>query len=207
MTTGSFYGHFDRLDGFVTELLARWESTTAEMVAEVDGRATAVERIAALKGFARSLPHDAEGAIRAWGRSDEEVAAAVARVDERRRSALVDVLAPAVGSPARGEALALVGMTLLVGLQTWRRPVSPADVDLVFDELEALVLAELPASAGMLGPAGGRSDADAGGGRSGELPASAGMLGPARGRSDADAGGRRSGGLDDGEVSAGSSTG
>lgn len=45
----------------------------------------------------------------------------------------------AVGSRPEAVNLAIVGMTLLVGLQQWRSPVTDKDFDVVFNHLEQFV--------------------------------------------------------------------
>jgi hypothetical protein len=37
-----------------------------------------------------------------------------------------------------------MGMTLLVGLQQWRSPITKADFDLIFDQYESVVTSKLP---------------------------------------------------------------
>ncbi|GAA1483167.1 TetR/AcrR family transcriptional regulator [Gordonia sinesedis] len=147
VTTGSFYGYFGNLDGFVREFLAHWEYTSTLRV----GSIVAVEpdpvlRVRALKKFAAEIPHDAEAAIRGWAHSNDTVQEFVDRVDQERQQMIVDSLSPVTGKE-RAEQLAIVGMTLLVGLQQWRRPVTTADYELVFSEFENLVLSDLPVSA------------------------------------------------------------
>lgn len=146
VTSGSFYGYFGSLQGFIDEFMAHWEATlTEQIVALVSIEPDPVLRIHALKELAGALPHDAEAAIRSWSYSNESVADVLDRVDRRREEILRDQLALSVGDD-RARILATVGMTMLVGLQQWHRPVSRADYELVFTEFERLVLSSIPSS-------------------------------------------------------------
>lgn len=145
VTSGSFYGYFGSMDGFVEQLLAYWEETQTERVVRLsNAQGDPAARIHAMKELAASLPHGAEAAIRSWAHTNERVAAAQKRVDERRVSALADVLQPAAGSRREAKNLALMGITLLVGLQQWRSPVTMRDFNVLFNEFEKLVLSRMP---------------------------------------------------------------
>ena len=142
VTTGSFYGYFGSFDGFVEQFLAYWkQEQTERLVAIASVSDDPVERIHTMKQLTGSLPHSAEAAIRSWAHTNDAVAVAQKIVDERRVEALVQLLAPVVDSPAHAELLANLGMTLLVGLQQWRAPVSEADFNQLFDEYEKIILA------------------------------------------------------------------
>lgn len=144
VTTGSFYGYFGSFEGFVAEFLAHWEeSQTARIVRMSNAPSDPVERIHMMKELAGQVPHDAEAAIRSWAHTSPQVAEAQKRVDERRLEALTGVLRPAVGSRREARMLAMMGITLLVGLQQWRSPVSRKEFDLLFNEFEGVVLARM----------------------------------------------------------------
>lgn len=144
VTSGSFYGYFGSLDGFVVELMAYWEEQQTERIVRLShAPADPTERIHLMKQLAADLPHEAEAAIRSWAHTNPKVGEAQKRVDERRVNGLADVLLPAVGSRAEAKRLAIMGITLLVGLQQWRSPVKKKDFDLLFDEYELLVLSRL----------------------------------------------------------------
>lgn len=145
VTTGSFYGYFSNLDGFVDAFLAFWEGQQAERMAALARLAPEdpLERIATMKALTADIPHDAEGAIRTWAATNPAVAAAQRRLDDARTGQLADVLEPVCRDRDDARRLAVLGMTLLVGLQQWMRPVSSADFALVFDQFEAMALARL----------------------------------------------------------------
>lgn len=145
VTTGSFYGYFGSLDGFVDEFLEFWwESQTAQLVVLPEEPSAPGDRIRLVRRLASGLPHAAEGAIRSWAHTNPAVASMQEKVDARRSAALADVLRPAAASNAEAKKLAIVAMTLLVGLQQWRHPVSRKDFNLVFNEFESLVTRNLP---------------------------------------------------------------
>lgn len=144
VTSGSFYGYFGSFEGFVTDFLVYWEETQTDRIMRLSNApADPVERIHLMKELASRVPHDAEAAIRSWAHTDPQVAEAQKRVDERRLEALAGVLRPALGSRREARTLAMMGITLLVGLQQWRSPVSRKEFDLLFNEFEAVVLARM----------------------------------------------------------------
>lgn len=144
VTSGSFYGYFGSFDGFVEQFLAYWEETQTDRIAALSKvPQDPAERIHTMKELARSLPHAAEAAIRSWAHDNPVVARAQKRVDDRRVDALADVLVPAVGARDEARTLAILGITLLVGVQQWRSPVTDKDFDLLFNEYEEIVMAKL----------------------------------------------------------------
>lgn len=145
VTTGSFYGYFGSLDGFIDQFLEYWwESQTTRIAATVTDAPGAVERIHLVKELASQVPHAAEGAIRSWAHTHPAVAAMQSKVDERRLEVVTELLLPVAASPKEGRTLGIMALTLLVGLQQWRQPVTESDFNLVFDEFEALVLRQVP---------------------------------------------------------------
>jgi len=144
VTSGSFYGYFGSLEGFVADLMAYWEVQQTERIVRLTNTtADPAERIHLMKKLAANLPHAAEAAIRSWAHTNPTVGAAQKRVDERRVKGLADLLVSAVGSRAEARRLATMGITLLVGLQQLRSPVRKKDFDLLFDEYELLVLSRV----------------------------------------------------------------
>jgi len=140
VTTGSFYGYFGSFDGFVADFLKYWEHAQTERLIQLTNIPDeSTERVHLLKKLAAQIPHEAEAAIRSWAHTNPAVAEAQKRVDERRQNILVELFEPIVGSKGEAGKLAVLGMTLLVGLQQWRSPVTLADYNLLFDELEEML--------------------------------------------------------------------
>lgn len=159
VTSGSFYGYFGNLAGFTAEFLAHWETTaTEQLVAQAEAEPDPVLRIHLLRVAAgQRLQLNTEASIRGWAHINDTVKETVERVDRRREQALADTLAPVVGDE-RARRLAFLGMTMLVGLQQLRQPVSAADYDTMLSEFENLVFAGQPAAvlfddAAVAGPA------------------------------------------------------
>ena len=141
VTTGSFYGYFGSLDGFIDEFLQFWwESQTARITESATAPADPIERIRLTKALGSSFPHAAEGAIRSWAHTNPAVAAMQAKVDKRRVDALTEILRPAAGTAKEARTLGVMAMTLMVGLQQWRQPITSRDFNLVFNEFEKLVI-------------------------------------------------------------------
>ncbi len=101
-TKGSFYWHFADLAGFKAEMLKFWEHKVAtEVIALIDEDETAdaQDRLRLLASAASDpAPDDyggrsVEHAVRAWGLSDPNVAAAIATVDKTRLDYLTGLLA------------------------------------------------------------------------------------------------------------------
>ena len=98
-TKGSFYWHFKDVPAFHLAMLDYWEQQAfagiVDALAEVENPTT---RLRMLGQMASSHVEDvggvpAEPALRAWGRSDSNVSAAIARVDAKREAYLADLLA------------------------------------------------------------------------------------------------------------------
>jgi AcrR family transcriptional regulator len=150
VTTGSFYGYFGSFDGFVTEFLEFWEASQTERIVNLaNAPDDPAERIHTMKELGRSVPHEAEAAIRSWAHHHPIVAEAQKRVDERRTRALTDIVRPACANQAEARRLGVMAVTLLVGLQQLRSPVTKKDFDTLFDEYEAVVMARYAANHGV----------------------------------------------------------
>jgi AcrR family transcriptional regulator len=148
VTTGSFYGYFGSLDGFIDEFLAFWEDTFTERIlvlAHIPDEPSA--QIHLLKELVRKLPHAAEAAFRTWSQTNPAVGTTQRAVDERRVRELATFLRPVAGSDESALALSTLAITLLVGLQQWRQPVTDERYNLVFDEFERIVMDRLAESA------------------------------------------------------------
>jgi AcrR family transcriptional regulator len=141
VTAGSFYNYFGSLDGFVSELLGYWEQEkTQRIFAAASALADPVDRVKLVKSLAVELPHEAETAIRAWAHINPVVAETQQRVDQERQTALREVLAGVIPIEREADELAIMGLSLLVGIQQWRSPVDPVELGRVLDEFEMLVM-------------------------------------------------------------------
>ena len=141
VTTGSFYHYFGSLDGFVEAFLEYWErERTARVIQLANVPADPTERMARLKVLALDVPHDAEAAIRAWANTNARVAEVQKRVDQERFDALRDVIMGVVPNRGRAELLAVLGLSMLVGLPMWRSPVQRRELARLFDEFEQAIL-------------------------------------------------------------------
>jgi AcrR family transcriptional regulator len=141
VTTGSFYHYFGSLDGFIEGFLEYWEQErTARVIALANVASDATERMSRLKALALEVDHDSEGAIRAWANSNARVAEVQKRVDQERFDALREVIFGVVPDRARAQMLAVMGISMLVGLPLWRSPVDRGEISRVFDEFEQSIL-------------------------------------------------------------------
>src|SRR5882757_10442009 len=137
VTSGSFYHYFGGWAGFVEALLTHWEAEQTQRIVELARAAASPEqRLDVLRRQATALPHDAEAAIRAWGRGEERVGQAQRRVDARRHAALPAIVTDMGVQPDYAKRLAPTRLALLVGMQQLQRPVDITMLGAVFDELE-----------------------------------------------------------------------
>jgi len=136
VTKGSFYHHFDGVPAFHLALLAAWEDSTYRAIETARAVADPHQRLSVLKQLAVAAHHEAESAIRAWGRSYEPAAAVVRRVDDAREANLAESFR-AVGIPAtRARHLARIGLATLIGTQSLERPVNRKRLLAVLDEYQ-----------------------------------------------------------------------
>ncbi|WP_307828286.1 TetR/AcrR family transcriptional regulator [Antrihabitans sp. YC2-6] len=154
VTTGSFYNYFGSWDAFAPQLLTHWEREQTLRIEELSGQAgDALAGIFTMKELATQLPHESEFAIRAWSNGDPLVAEFQRRVDDERVSALRGMVSAVVADPVAVETLSLMGISLLVGVQSMRSPVDRDELHRVFDEFELMirrhagVSAEIPGAA------------------------------------------------------------
>ena len=141
VTTGSFYGYFGNLDGFIDQLLEHWYSRhTARITEMLAAPSDPEKRFKLLKQYVITKPlHEAEAAIRAWARSNAAVAAMQARVDNERRELLKKFLRSLVGDPRRADTLATLGMSIEIGMQQLRHPLEAKELRPILNEFEILV--------------------------------------------------------------------
>jgi AcrR family transcriptional regulator len=145
VTKGSFYHHFPNVEAFHEALLGFWEQSTQRAIEAARAVTDSRKRLAVLKELAVAAHHEAEGAIRAWGRSYEPAAAVVRRVDAAREANLVEAFR-AVGLPAaRARRLARIGLATLIGTQHMERPVDRRNLLAVFDEYQLWLESAAPA--------------------------------------------------------------
>ena len=136
VTKGSFYHHFDDVSGYHEALLARWETGTYEAIETARAVTDSHQRLSVLKELGVAAHHEAESAIRAWGRSYEPAASALRRVDAAREGNLVESFR-AIGIPlTRARHLARIGLATLIGTQSLERPVDRKRLLAVFDEYQ-----------------------------------------------------------------------
>ncbi len=141
VTKGSFYHHFADMPAFVTALLGYWESEHSHvLISESAAEPEPLGRAKKLIDIAVDLPHGAEASLRAWGRSNAEVARVMSRVDSAREHHLT-VANEAVGlEPRRARRLANVALAILVGAQHRGHPVDKQQLrDMLEETLSLLV--------------------------------------------------------------------
>lgn len=143
VTKGSFYHHFGAMPVFVSQLLTYWEREHSERLIRLSkAQPDPTLRILTLTDIGVGLPHASEAAIRAWGRSNPEVAEATARVDRRRERHLVDAVCALGVDRPHARVLARIGLNLLVGVQQREQPVDLKRLRQMFEEVNKLIFLE-----------------------------------------------------------------
>lgn len=143
VTKGSFYHHFGGLPGFVEQLLVYWEREHGDQLIKVSrAQPDPTLRITLLIDIAVGLPHASEAAIRAWGRSNPEVAEACVRVDRRRERHLTDAIAALGVERSRARVLARLALNVLVGTQQREQQVDLKRLRQQFEEVQQLIFLE-----------------------------------------------------------------
>ena len=143
VTKGSFYHHFTGMPAFVTQLLGYWEREHGARLIRISrAQPDPTLRITTLTDMGVALPHASEAAIRAWGRSNTDVAEATARVDRRRERHLIDAVCALGVDRQRGRLLARIALNLLVGVQQREHPVDLRRLRQMFEAINELVFLE-----------------------------------------------------------------
>ncbi|MEL6672966.1 MAG: TetR/AcrR family transcriptional regulator [Bacteroidota bacterium] len=85
LTKGSFYHHFQGIEGFITALMKSWEAqNTQAFITQANQEGDMRERLAALLQQVREADQTVEAAIRAWSFSQPLVKEHLDRVDQAR---------------------------------------------------------------------------------------------------------------------------
>lgn len=120
-TKGSFYWHFKDVADFKSHMLAHWlDRAYAGITAQINTDLSPQDQLYALMDLASYPPDDyggveAEPSIRAWARSDPNVAQAVEDIDQKRLTYLETLLKAAGKEPHLNAKLLYAA---LIGLQT-----------------------------------------------------------------------------------------
>ncbi|WP_145986092.1 TetR/AcrR family transcriptional regulator [Pseudonocardia sp. EC080619-01] len=136
VSSGSFYNWFRSWPDFVQQFLGHWTDYTEQIASRAAVPQDALQRLDLLRELARTVPHDAEAAIRAWGTVDPVVAAAQRAVDQRRL-AVIEAAVGEVALPAADVTeLAELCLSVVIGSQLMHKPV---DVDALDRHLAGVI--------------------------------------------------------------------
>jgi AcrR family transcriptional regulator len=94
VSRGSFYWHFTDIGDFKRRLLERWqELATEQVIRELEEDGGESDRLRRLMHRALREKNELDRAVRIWAADEEEAAAFVAAVDDRRISFIAHLLA------------------------------------------------------------------------------------------------------------------
>ncbi|GAA4546515.1 TetR/AcrR family transcriptional regulator [Pseudonocardia xishanensis] len=136
VTSGSFYNYFRNWPDFVAQFLEHWVGRTDRIAEQAAQPGDPLDRLVLLRKLSRTVPHDAEAAIRIWSAMDPAVAKIQADVDARRLALIRRAVAEVQGHEEDAEDLARYCLSLVVGVQQLTRPV---DLDLLDDHLDRFI--------------------------------------------------------------------
>lgn len=139
VTKGSFYHHFPALGEFVRRFLAWWVGESEELVHQMEAEEDPRRRVELASEYALAFRHEAEAAIRAWGRSVPEVAAAVRRVDGVRQDYLAWAFEELGLTRADSHFFARLSVDLLVGRQSREERVDIGQLSTAFNRVREMM--------------------------------------------------------------------
>lgn len=141
VTKGSFYHHFRGIEDFRTQLLAHWShAQEAEVAAAVSATPDPYDRLDVLRRFAVSMPHEAEAAIRAWSRSDDEAWRVREKVDAARERAVAGAYREVGIDPDVADVLGRVAVAILIGAQHRSESTDRAVLEAMYSVLHDVAL-------------------------------------------------------------------
>lgn len=129
VSSGSFYNYFRNWPDFVRQFLEQWTAHTDSIAARAAEAPDAVDRLRLLRGLTRTVPHDAEVAIRTWAAMEPSVAEAQREVDRRRLVLIRAAVVEAAGENEDTDRMAQLALSMIVGWQQLRRPFDPETMD------------------------------------------------------------------------------
>ena len=142
VTKGSFYHHFESGPDFMQAFLVDWERKYAKPdVEHARDIADPIERLNRLKPLVVGLHHEAESAIRALARTDDDAAEIQGRVDAERLQVVTESIAALGIDVAEASDLAHIAVAMLIGAQHMSRPVDREQFARQLDGFERWLIA------------------------------------------------------------------
>lgn len=147
VTKGSFYHHFENRRDLHMAMLDAWEQRgTSEIIAEVDAAADSdpvdmLHRLARRTMAPDPVSDGIENSIRAWARTDSDVAATASRVDTRRVDYAASLLRSAGLAAPVARRRAMLFYRVLIGEFMWRSSGGPTATERELRETVELLLA------------------------------------------------------------------
>lgn len=117
VTKGGFYWHYTGRAAFLEEMLDSWEKVVVDdVIAIVESRPEGPkDKLQRLFGLAASVELPIELAVREWARRDDDVAARLLRVDNRRMAYLRSLFGQFCADPDDVEARCMLAFSVFIG--------------------------------------------------------------------------------------------
>jgi AcrR family transcriptional regulator len=117
VSKGGFYWHFKNRRALLDEMLDTWEKTMVEdVIARLESEpADSRAKLQRLFELARSVDFSVELALRDWARRDDQVAARLRRVDNRRMEYLRSLFGQFCADEEDAEARSMLAFSLFIG--------------------------------------------------------------------------------------------
>ena len=109
----------------MAELLEFWETSYEQAIqlVQADYENDPVTTMKFLLPRFLAIPHEAEGALRAWGHTNPMVGAAVRRQNQRWVESVTAAHAAMIENPERRRLVAWMFVSLMIGIQLHERPI------------------------------------------------------------------------------------
>jgi len=125
-TKGSYYHHFAGREDFTNQLLHHWaHKLTEAVIVETEQQQDPVEKLIALNRITDELDMGVETALRRWAGTEQVVADAIAKIDQRRIDYVASLLMQAKDIPSQQAIdLAVMNYASLIGTQLIFTPIN-----------------------------------------------------------------------------------